>query len=454
MEVYASKTVAELRSLLTANGVAVPQTYLKKAELVEMCSAHLHGRKDSPISPPSRTVSGSRSRKSSATVRRQSSRHSRIVDSDSDTLPDPLRKRTPSPDHVVGRKSFSGHQSLSSPAIGRKKISVTPMATMPPRPKSFTSRDSDSIPHASTMKSRVVILIFALVTAMGATYLFTTSAPRVPLCNTNGSPHRANTTCIPCPQLGTCLGGALKSCSEHFVVHGDQCVRDEAKFVNAMAIIDSMVDFLSYLRGRKDCGEIEVVDSLTKEQIRVSLRAEFRSLSDTAYTSAFDLAFNGTKKEGLSIPPYIVTTPLGLFRSQFPNKSVTCKVKQFFRKWIWTIIISLASAVYVLVKVLKWKGKRDLTTGLLRAIENNTHYHDGRVQGLSVLDLRDTGMPLHGMEDKEARKVLNGLVKTHPDIQSGEEIHRAGETVYWSTFRLRAEQSVNSRSQSPVPMVN
>ena len=417
---FNSKTVAELRSLLTASGVAVPQTYLKKAGLVEMCVLNLRSTSP-PASPPARSAS----RKSSAS-RRQSSRHSPVIQSE------PAESGSPP------KRTFSGRPSLSSPAVGRKKISVTPLSTLPPRP-----RPTISTSVVRQWNHRVTIVIGLLAVGLGAVYLLHSSAPHVPLCNTDGSLPAVNVTCNPCPKLGSCASGKLTACVEHYVVHGDQCVRDEKKFVNAMAIIDSVADHLSSLKGRKECGE-EVSDTLYPEQLRVMLRTVFSSLPDAAYRAAFDLALNG-EKDGLVVPSYIVTTPLGLLRSQFAQKGFACKVREFMHAWAITILLALLISVVLGTKLLKWRHKRDITKNLIRAIEHNTHYHDGRVQGLSVLDLRDAGMPLHGMEDKDARKTMSLLLKSHSDIQSGEEIHRAGETVYWSAHRLRVEQNVISR---------
>jgi hypothetical protein len=209
--------------------------------------------------------------------------------------------------------------------------------------------------------------------------------------------------------------------------------------VNAVAMVDSIAARLINLKGQKDCGD-DVSDTVYPEQLRVMLRMEFKHLSDEQFRSAFELALNGDK-DGVVLPKYIVTTPLGLLRSSFGRKSISCQAREFLQEWLLVILVVMVTNLYIVLKIANWRRKRGLTRRLVEVIESNTKYRDGRMQGLSVLDLRDKDMPLHGMDDKTARRTLTALLRTHPDIQSGEELSRAGETVYWSAHRLRAEQS-------------
>jgi hypothetical protein len=208
--------------------------------------------------------------------------------------------------------------------------------------------------------------------------------------------------------------------------------------MHAMAMVDSITSRLVLLKGQKDCGE-DVSESLYPEQLRMSLRMEFKHLSDDAFRAAFDLAING-EKDGVEKPVHIITTPLGLLKSTIGKKSLTCQAREFFYKYIaWIVAVSVVVLMFG-SRFIRWKRNRDLTRTLLTTIETNTHYHDGRVQGLSVLDLRDKGMPLHHFDDRKSRQIMTTLLKKFPDIQSAEEIHRAGEIVYWSSHRVRAEQ--------------
>ena len=227
-------------------------------------------------------------------------------------------------------------------------------------------------------------------------------------------------------------------------------MRDEAKFVTAVAMIDSISARLVTLKGQKDCGE-DVSETVYPEQLRVYLRMEFKHLSDEQFRSAFDLALNG-EKDGVVLPKHIVTTPLGLMRSSFGRKSLSCQVREFVQEWIITIVLVALTSTYLGVKLSVLRNKRNLSRSLVATIEANTMYRDGRVQGVSVLDLRDKGMPLNHLDDKTARRTLANLLKKHPDIQSGEELSRAGETVYWSAHRLRAEQTaqLNKPVNNPV----
>jgi hypothetical protein len=205
-----------------------------------------------------------------------------------------------------------------------------------------------------------------------------------------------------------------------------------------MSMVDSITNRLVVLKGQKDCGD-EVAESLYPEQLRMSLRMEFKNLSDEAFRAAFDLAIHGDK-DGVQKPAHIVTTPLGLLKSTIGKKSITCQAREFVSKYLFLLIAAGIFAVMFGTRFFRWKRNRDLTKWLIATIENNTHYHDGRVQGLSVLDLRDKGMPLHDFDDKKSRQIMGGLLKKFPDIQCAEEIHRAGEIVYWSSHRVRAEQ--------------
>jgi len=277
-----------------------------------------------------------------------------------------------------------------------------------------------------------------MLVAIGAYWFMSTSRPRTALCNTDGSPTVPHGTCAPCPQFAECANGFIVSCPEHHVIRGDQCIRDEAKFVNAMSMVDSIGNRLVVLKGQKECGE-ETSDALYPEQLRMSLRMEFKNLSDEAFRAAFDLAIHG-EKDGVLKPSHVVTTPLGLLKSTIGRKSVACRTREFIYKYIVFILVIAVLVVLFGSKFLKWKRERDLTRNLLATIEDNTHFHDNRVQGLSVLDLRDKGMPLHHMDDKRARQAMSALLKKFPDIQCAEEIHRAGEVVYWSSHRVRAEQ--------------
>lgn len=228
-------------------------------------------------------------------------------------------------------------------------------------------------------------------------------------------------------------------------MHGDQCVRDEAKFVNAVAMTDSIANRLVTLKGMKDCGE-DVSDTVFPEQLKLQLRMEFKQLSDEQFRSAFDLAVNG-EKEGVLVPSYIQTTPLGLMRSSYGRKSMSCRAREFVYDWWLTILLTLVIISYAWAKIMAFKRKRHMTRSLVSAIESNTKLLEGRIQGLSVLDLRDFGMPLHQMDDKTARKTMNLLLKSYPDIQCGEDISRAGEIVYWSSHRVRAEQAAFNKSR-------
>ena len=232
------------------------------------------------------------------------------------------------------------------------------------------------------------------------------------------------------------------------MARGDQCVRDEAKFVNAVAMTEAITNRLVKLKGQKDCGE-DVSETVYPEQLKLQLRMEFKQLTEDQFRAAFDLAING-EKDGVVLPRYIITTPLGLMRSTYGRKTLSCRAREFVREWALTIVALLCVAAYASLKFLTWKRKRDLTKSLVKAIEDNTFYNDGRVQGLSVLDLRDQGMPLRHQDDKTARRTMTLLLKGYPDIQSGEEINRAGEVVYWSAHKLRAEQA-NYRRQSSRP---
>lgn len=84
------------------------------------------------------------------------------------------------------------------------------------------------------------------------------------------------------------------------MIRGDLCVRDEAKFMNAISIVDAISSRLVSLKGQKECGE-EVADSVYPEQLRLWLRSDFSRLSDEQYRSAFDLAING-EKQGIVLP--------------------------------------------------------------------------------------------------------------------------------------------------------
>ena len=247
---YSSQTVAQLRSLLNSDGKMVPQAYMKKAELVAMCQNHFgNGGRQSRMSSSSETRGRSKtSRSSSSTSRKSSSGSRRAGDAASfnhasrrkssigtkghkspsitilrniDAKSPPLKKaaevsgaedfrRTPSP---VGRagKTFSGRPSLAGQSSSRK-ISIVPMATLPPpRRKSLTAVKSESSRYIWAKRSLVFLLIVSISIAI---YIFTaSSAPRVPLCNTDGTPpHTARSFCAPCPKLGKCSNGFLTAC--------------------------------------------------------------------------------------------------------------------------------------------------------------------------------------------------------------------------------------------------
>ena len=462
---FASMTVPQLRSILNSDGVVMPQVYLKKADLVELCQKHF-----GKSGPPSRTSpvpkirgrSDSRSprislspepvvRSKPTSARRKSSmgtKGNRPTSPARDALTSPVRtparvldvsdiqdfRRTPSPEPQASGKTFSGRPSLANSG---RTISIAPLSTLPPRPKSFGRKPK---PSAGSPVLKILGLLVAFA-AIGVTWLYTQSSasPRVPLCNTDGSPHVANTTCAFCPKIGTCANGFLTSCTEHYIAHGDQCVRDEAKFFNAVAMVEALAARLVSLKGQKDCGD-EVSDTVYPEQLRVMLRVDFKRLSDDQFRSAFELALNGGRDD-VVLPNYIVTTPLGLMRSSYGRKSITCQVREWVQEWLLTILVLSVTIAYSTVKLTVWKKKRNMTKSLLHAIETNTKYRDGRVQGLSVLDLRDKDMALHHLDDKAARKAMATLLKAYPDVQCGEDVSRAGETIYWSSHRLRAEQA-------------
>lgn len=241
----------------------------------------------------------------------------------------------------------------------------------------------------------------------------------------------------------------------HYIVHGQSdCIRDEHKFVSAAQMLDSIATRLAVLRGRKECGESSVEDSVYPEEFRSELRsAEFKSLSDESFRAAFDLAIDG-ESEGVSIPPSILVTPMGLVRSKTAKKSLSCRLAETTAEYGLTVLIATILAAFLGMKISRWNKQRVLMRDLIRTIECHTQVIDERVQGMSVLDLRDQGMPLHHLDDRSARAVMATVVRAYPDIQSGEEISRAGEVVYWSAHRLRAEQSRSSQPAQPHSPVN
>jgi hypothetical protein len=189
------------------------------------------------------------------------------------------------------------------------------------------------------------------------------------------------------------------------------------------------------LKGQKECGE-DVAEAVYPEQLRLWLRMDFMRLSDDEYTAAFDLALNG-EKEGVTLPKHVALTQMGLMRSSFGEKSLSCRTREFLDEWLWTMILISGSSLYFGWKIRTWQKKRRLLAGLLKLIEESTLLSDGRVQGLSVTDLRDKGMPLENLDDRSARKHMNLILKAHPDIQSSEDMTRGGEMVFWSAQRLR-----------------
>jgi hypothetical protein len=438
-EDYSNQTVAQLRSLLTAEGVSVPQGYLKKSELVEMCMNAFQKR--SAVESPKASGAGRRSagRKISLggkSVRRETPSPEPAARRSSRGAKKAVVDLTDSPRSVsppVEKKSFSGRPSLGTPT---RKISIGPMTALPPRPSSKVT-----VPTSRKSWLGRVVLLSAVIALVGGlvTWYMSVSIPRTPLCNTDGSRPYTNQTCLPCPKLGQCMHGSLIACPEHHIIRGDQCMRDEKKFVNAHAMLDSIANRLVVLKGQKDCGD-DVAETLYPEQLRMSLRMEFKHLSDEAFRAAFDLAIHG-EKDGVIKPSNIVTTPLGLLKSTVGRKSITCRIREFIYKYFITLVIAVLIFVTFGSKIFVWRRKRNLTKTLIATIEDNTHYHDGRVQGLSVLDLRDKGMPLNHLDDKDARRTMTALLKKYPDIQCAEEIHRAGEVVYWSSHRVRAEQA-------------
>lgn len=449
---------------------------MKKSELVEMCRKHFgeeqRGSGESNRRGRSRTSrSSSASRKSSSdsrkgtksavashTARRKSSIGTKGHKSPSITIipnlgmrsppgkkaddSEPLRfDRTPSP-VAKSSKTFSGRPSLVGQSNSRK-ISIVPMSTLPPRRKSVAMKSELPPSTLSRIISRVSVLL--AIAALSTTVLYilnASNAPRVPLCNTDGTAHVAKSLCSPCPKLGKCSNGYITTCPEHHVIRGDSCVRDEAKFVNAMAIVDTISTRMARLKGQKECGE-DVSDSVYPEQLRLWLRMEFPSLSDEQYRAAFDLAING-EKEGIVMPKHVVVTQLGLIRSSFGVKSLGCRAKEVLSEWLWTLLILGISTLYFGLKLRSYIRKNRLTKSLVNSIEENTLYREGHMQGLTVTDLRDKGMPLEHMDDRSARKQMNLILKSFPDIQSGEDMNRGGEMVFWSAQKLRAQQTPNN----------
>jgi hypothetical protein len=196
----------------------------------------------------------------------------------------------------------------------------------------------------------------------------------------------------------------------------------------------------------KDCGE-EVSDTVYPEQLRLMLRMEYKHLTDEQFRSAFELALNG-EKDGVVLPSYIVTTPLGLIRSTFGRKSFSCRANEFIYEWWLTVTVVFLTGFYLTAKATAYSRKRSLTKRLLAAIEQNTHTTDGRIQGMSVLDLRDSGMPLYGVDDKSARKILSALMKSHQDIQGSPDVQRAGEFIYYSGQRARADLAAQAKGST------
>lgn len=95
--------------------------------------------------------------------------------------------------------------------------------------------------------------------------------------------------------------------------------------------------------------------------------------------------------------------------------------------------------MFLIGKLRKWSQKKALIKSIVNCIQDNTMYVDGRVQGLTVTDLRDEGMPLKKLDEQSARIQMNSILKAYPDIQCGEDMTRGGEMVFWSAQKIRSK---------------
>ncbi|KAF4691726.1 hypothetical protein FOZ63_030939, partial [Perkinsus olseni] len=121
MSTYASMTIAELRSLLTRNGVKVPQTSVKKAVLVNMCLKELgpegSRRESSVVSPPPLTPPSSRGSspiRSTTSHRGKSSRETRSAASKESIANQRSRATRSSRGSAATRRGSRRRSSLAS----------------------------------------------------------------------------------------------------------------------------------------------------------------------------------------------------------------------------------------------------------------------------------------------------------------------------------------------------
>ncbi|EER08501.1 hypothetical protein Pmar_PMAR015920 [Perkinsus marinus ATCC 50983] len=117
---YAAMTIAELRSILTRNGVKVPQSSVKKAVLVNMCLKELGpvvSRRESSIASPLPQTPSSSGGKSPVRSRRGPSsrdRGSRVSKSSRVGRESTSRAKTKSQGSAVTRRSSRARTSISS----------------------------------------------------------------------------------------------------------------------------------------------------------------------------------------------------------------------------------------------------------------------------------------------------------------------------------------------------
>ncbi|KAF4730747.1 hypothetical protein FOZ62_023344 [Perkinsus olseni] len=436
MSTYASMTIAELRSLLTRNGVKVPQTSVKKAVLVNMCLKELgpegSRRESSVVSPPPLTPPSSRGSSTDLVD------VARVFSSDDEELSEmsesPITSRYTN-EGVEGRawKIFRRHHprpledrrwlagedqtlfgSPEDDGAKSRRVTISPLSYLRPLKEAQTRR--------KISKVNTVLGIFLLVAAMAAYWYL--PGPRLPYCDGLSS---SAVDCEPCPANAVCQGYTMK-CNPLFKRDGDVCIRDEHLYMVSHHMAASLADHLADRRGDHECYKTRYqLDAAEAKRYLRERCWEARRLGKADFETAFNLMLSESLPNEYG--SQVMYTAGGTLWSLKSAKRLSCRITEAVEMWWKAVFLVGVLILFTAWRFKRWSDRRWARRSALQAVTACTRLgSDGSIRGVRGHDL---AAEVLGWPEERVRAYMDQLSKEEADVQS------SGDGEYWSDAAVK-----------------
>ncbi|KAF4687830.1 hypothetical protein FOZ60_003447 [Perkinsus olseni] len=404
MSTYASMTIPELRSLLTRNGVKVPQSSVKKAVLVNMCLKELgpegSRRESSVVSPPPLTPPSSRGSSTDLVD------VARVFSSDDEELSEmsesPITSRY---ERGRGRSSMEDLPRASPSSAGGSSVARRRRSSRPPSRSSalssasvdktlFASPEDDGaksrrvtisplsylrpLKEAQTRrrfsKVNTVLGIFLLVAAMAAYWY------------------------LPGPRLRYC-DGLFFGCGLYMVSHH---------------MAASLADHLADRRGDHECYKSRYqLDAAEAKRYLRERCWEARRLGKADFETAFNLMLSESLPNEYG--SQVVYTTGGTLWSLKSAKRLSCRITEAVEMWWKAAFLVGVLILFTAWRFKRWSDRRWARRSALQAVTACTRLgSDGSIRGR-----------------REFERTWTNFRKEEADVQS------SGDGEYWSDAAVK-----------------